>query len=142
MRASRKETTVELRVAAQRELGRAFVESLVTELATVEAGEETFSRLEEAVEAAVRRVGASVLTQVVAECGTGYEGASRPCACGGTQTTDHYATYQPQTVLGTVTVRRCGERLLTAAGAVGQPSQWPSGWNCRRRGRAHSGKRV
>jgi hypothetical protein len=126
VRASRKETTVELSVAAQRELGRAFVESLVTELATMEAGEETFSRLEEAVEAAVRRVGASVLTQVVAECGTGYEGASRPCACGGTQTTDHY---RPR-------------RDLPAADGAGDGDGAAGGWNCRRRGRAHSCKRV
>lgn len=120
---------MELSVAAQREVGRAFVESLVAELASVEAGEETFSRLEEAVEAAVRRVGASVLTRVVAECGTGYEGASRPCACGGTQTTDHYATYQPQTVLGTVTVRRaayhcgsCGRTADPLAERLGLPA--------------------
>ena len=92
---------MELSVAAQRELGRAFVERLVAELAAVEAGKETFSRLEEAVEAAVRRVGASVLTRVVAECGTGYEGTSRRCGCGG--------------------------RLITAEGAVGQPTHWQGG---------------
>ena len=57
MRASRKETTVELSVAAQRELGRVVVESLVEALAEVGEGEETFSRLEGAVEGALRRVG-------------------------------------------------------------------------------------
>ncbi len=104
---------MELSVAAQRELGRVFVETLVEELAQVGEGADLFSRLEGAVEATVRRVGAAALTRVVAECGTGYEGASRPCECGGTQTTDHYATCQPQTVLGPVTVRRAAYRCGT-----------------------------
>lgn len=104
---------MELSVAAQRELRRAFVATLVEELAQIGADEETFSRLEGAMEAVLRRVGATTLTRVVAEQGTGYEGPSRPCGCGGTQTTDHYATYQPQTVLGTVTVRRAAYRCAT-----------------------------
>lgn len=107
---------MELSVAAQREVGREVVRSLVEALAGLGEGEETFSRLEGAVEAALRRVGAAVLTRVVAEGGTGYEGPSRPCPCGGTQTTDHYATYQPQTVLGPVTVRRAAYQC----GACGQ----------------------
>ena len=107
---------MELSVAAQRELGRVVVESLVEALAEVGEGEETFSRLEGAVEGALRRVGGAVLTQVVAECGTGYAGPSRPCGCGGTQTTDHYATAHPQTVLGPVTVRRAAYRC----GSCGQ----------------------
>lgn len=121
---------MDLSVAAQRELGRAFVESLVEELARVSAGEETFSRLEGAVEAAVRRIGAATLTRVVAECGTGYEGPSRPCGCGGTQTTNHYATYQPRTVLGPVAVRRaayrcgtCGQTEYPLASRLELPAQ-------------------
>jgi hypothetical protein len=120
---------VELSVAAQRELGRVFVETLVEEVAQVGEGADLFSRLEGAVEATVRRVGAAALTRVVAECGTGYEGASRPCACGGTQTTDHYATYQPQTVVGPVTVRRavyrcgtCGQTAYPLASRLTLPA--------------------
>jgi hypothetical protein len=70
------------------------------------AQEVTLSDLEGALVEALRQVSAASLELLVGEVGTGYEGASRPCGCGGEQTTDHYATATWTTLVGEVTIRR------------------------------------
>jgi hypothetical protein len=110
MEARRKETTVKLSVEAGRQVAQAYRTAVEAALAAVPDEAVTFAALEEAIEIATRQAGAAALATVVAAMGTGYEGASRPCACSGRQTTDHYATCTRQTVLGEVTVRRAAYR--------------------------------
>lgn len=95
-----------LSVPARKRLAQVVVRALEMALAEVPEDGERLAALESAVEAAMRQVGAEALTTVIGEVGTGYVGQRRPCPCGGTQTTKDYATCHPQTVLGTIRVRR------------------------------------
>ncbi|MBI3966469.1 MAG: ISKra4 family transposase [Chloroflexi bacterium] len=104
---------MKLSVRARERLAQAFVEAIEAELAELDEETVRFAELEAAVELAQRRAGASALGTVVAEFGSGYQGPSRPCACGGVQTTDHYATCRRQTVLGAIRVRRAAYRCTT-----------------------------
>ena len=85
--------------------------------------------LEAAVESALRDVGGRCLETVVAEVGTGYVGAQRPCACGESQETDHYVSATWQTVVGTIQIRRaayhcpsCGAQAIPLDAQLGVPT--------------------
>lgn len=97
---------MKLSVAARKRLAQGMVRALEMALAEVPEDGERLAALEAAVEGAMRQVGAEALTTVIGEVGTGSVGQRRPCPCGGLQTTKGYATCHPQTVLGTIRVRR------------------------------------
>jgi hypothetical protein len=104
---TREETTVELSVAVEQQLAQAVVAAVRREAAALGPGAEvTLSDLEGAVQQALREVGARCLEVLVETAGTGYAGPTRPCACGGEQQTDHYATASWTTVVGEVRIRR------------------------------------
>jgi hypothetical protein len=120
---------VKLSVRARQRLAQSYLAAVDAAVAAVPEDELTFTALEGAMEAALRQAGAAGLTTVLADVGSGYVGAQRPCACGGTQTTDHYATYTRQTVVGEVTVRRaayhcdrCGQSVCPLDAALGLPT--------------------
>jgi hypothetical protein len=117
---------VQLSVEARERLAQVWVAAVSQAVASVEAP--SFARLEQALETAVRQAGAESLSVVLAEAGTGYVGRSRPCVCGGEQSTDHYASCQRQTLLGTVRLRRaayrcpqCGRRECPLDATLGMP---------------------
>jgi len=119
---------VQVSVATVETLAQAWARAMV---GAVERLSETasFSELEAAVEGAVRQAGAASLTAILAGRGTGSEGGTRSCPCGGTQETDHYATRSFQTVLGAVSVRRaayrcaaCGRKEYPLDGALALPA--------------------
>lgn len=93
-------------VAVRKRLAQGVVSALLRALAEIPEETARLATLESAVETAMRQAGAAALTLVIEELGTGHEGAGRPCPCGGTQTTKHYARCHPQTVLGRIDVRR------------------------------------
>lgn len=97
---------MQLSVATQEQVAQAFVAAVVAAVAAIPEEAVSFAALEGAMEAAMRQAGAAGLTRLLAAQGTGYAGPTRRCACGGEQTTDHYAQGTRQTVLGTVSVRR------------------------------------
>lgn len=117
---------MQLSVKARERLAQVWVEAVSRALAAVETS--SFAALEQAMEGAVRQAGAESLSLVLTEVGAGYVGRCRPCACGGEQTTDHYATCRRQTVLGTVRLRRaayrcrqCGRRECPLDATLGLP---------------------
>lgn len=101
------ETTVELSVAVEQELAQAMVMAIRSEVGALgKAGEVELSDLEGALVQALRQVGAKCSEVLVGAVGTGYVGATRPCACGAEQESDHYATATWKTLVGEVQVRR------------------------------------
>jgi hypothetical protein len=101
---------VQLSVGTQEQLAQVFVAAVLEAVAALPDDAISFTALEGAMEAALRQAGAAGLTRLLAAMGTGYVGPTRRCACGGQQTTDHYAQGTRQSVLGTVTVRRAAYR--------------------------------
>lgn len=98
---------MELSVAVEQQIAQVMIAAVRREMATVgSAREVTLSDLEGALVQALRQVGATSLELLVAATGTGYEGASRPCGCGGEQQTDHYARATWTTLVGEVTIQR------------------------------------
>jgi hypothetical protein len=73
---------VELSVAVEPELAQAVVAAIRGEVAA----------LGHAREVALRQVGPQCLAVPVGTLGTGYAGATRPCACGAAQENDHYCS--------------------------------------------------
>ena len=104
---------MQLSVGMRAQVAQAFVTALEEALAPLAEDAVSLAALEAALETAIRQAGATSLTRLVAAMGTGYAGPTRPCGCGGQQTTDHYATTTRQTVLGTVAVRRAAYRCAT-----------------------------
>ena len=93
---------MQVSVAARKRMAQVVVRAVTRALAAIPEETARLATLESAVEGALREVGAATLTTVIEELGTGHAGSSRPCPCGGTQTTQHYATCHPQTVLGRI----------------------------------------
>ncbi len=105
---------MELSVQAEQALGQVVVEAIREAVAALpDRTTVRLSDLEHALEGALRQAGRHCLERVLAEVGTGYCGPSRPCPCGSTQTTDHYATARWQTVLDTVQIRRAAYHCPT-----------------------------
>jgi hypothetical protein len=101
---------VKLSVRARKRLAQVVVSAVASAIAGIGEPAARLTTLEAAVEGALRAVGAEALTTVLAEVGTGSVGPTRPWRCGAPQRTDHYVTCPPQTVLGTVPVRRAAYR--------------------------------
>ena len=86
------DTAVELSVAVEAQIAQGVMAAVRAELAGI--GEKEAVRLadmEGAMQRAMRQAGATCLEAVLSSVGTGYVGATRPCACGAEQRTDHYA---------------------------------------------------
>ncbi len=90
----------------------AIVESALTAVPAAVSGA-TWSQVEGAMEQATRQIGRLGLEVVLRTVGQPHAGPTRPCPCGGTQTTNHYATARRQTVVGEVTIRRAAYRCPT-----------------------------
>jgi hypothetical protein len=123
------EATVKLSIGLQEQLAQVFVAAVTEAVAAIPADAVSFAALEAAMETAVRQAGAAGLTQLLAGVGRAYDGPTRRCACGGRQTTDHYATSTRATVVGTVTVRRaayhcaaCGRHARPLDARLGVPT--------------------
>ena len=105
---------MELSVAVEQELAQAMVAAVRSQVAALGSTREVkLSELEGAVEQALRQVGATCLELLVGAVGTGYAGATRPCACGGEQASDHYATATWTTLVGDVPIRRAADHCPT-----------------------------
>lgn len=116
---SDEEAAVELSVAVEQEMAQALIAAVRRQVTTLGTAREVdLSELEGAVEQAVRQVGARCLELLVGTVGTGYEGATRPCVCGGVQTSDHYATATWKTLLGDVPIRRAAYHCPTCQADV------------------------
>lgn len=111
---------MELSVAIEQDLAQAVVAALRAEVATLaEASEVGFSDREGVVVRVLRRVGAPCLEGLIGMVGTGFVGATRPCACGAEQVSDHYGVATWKTLVGDVPIRRavyhcpsCGTRAI------------------------------
>lgn len=118
---------MELSVAVEQQLAQVLVAAVRREVGGLgNARDVTLSDLEGAVVEALRQVGTASLELLVREAGTGYEGPSRVCACGGEQKTDHYATATWTTLVGEVPIRRavyhclaCGARAIPLDARLG-----------------------
>lgn len=97
---------MQVSIAAREALKQAYWEEVEAALGAVDEDAVTLTSVEEALERAMRAVGARSLSTVVAAQGTGFVGRTRACGCGGEQETDHYGTRTVQTVLGTIVVER------------------------------------
>lgn len=125
---------MKLSVAARKRVAQVVVRAVTEAVAALPEATVRLTDVERGVEGAIRQVGAAVLTTVLGELGTGHVGASRACPCGGTQTTKHYATCHPQTVLGSISVRRavyrcarCGQTDTPLDARLGLPKRQTSG---------------
>ncbi len=101
-------------VAVREQLAQQILTIVEAALAEVPepVSETTWSQVEGAMEQATRQIGRLGLALVLGSVGQPTAGVTQPCPCGGTQTTDHYATARRQTVLGEVTIRRAAYRCL------------------------------
>jgi hypothetical protein len=104
---------VQLSIGLREQLAQGFVAAVTAAVAAIPEEAVSFTALEVAMETAVRQAGAAGLTQLLAGVGRGYDGPTRRCACGGRQTTDHYATRTRPTVVGRVTLRRAAYHCAT-----------------------------
>ena len=98
---------MELSVTVEQELAQVVVSGIREKMGALgPAREVDLSEIEGALVRALRQAGAKCLEVLVGAVGTGYEGATRPCACGAEQESDHYATATWKTLVGDVRLRR------------------------------------
>ena len=121
---------MELSLQAEQEIAQMVVGAVREHLAGIpKRAAVRLADVEGAVEGALRGVGRCCLERAVREVGTGYEGANRPCACGGQQESDHDVSATWQTVLGDIRVRRaayrcpsCGAHAVPLDAQMGLPT--------------------